>query len=74
VFHRLAPTARVVGIEHIKGLADKSKDSLTEDGITLGKDGVEIILGDGRKGELYDPIIGIVADTTGSPDHGTYHT
>jgi protein-L-isoaspartate O-methyltransferase len=62
-----------VGIEHIKELADQSKDNLTKDGIKLSKEGVEIILGDGRKGKLHDPNIGVVADTTGSPDHGTYH-
>lgn len=54
VFHHLAPKARVIGIEHIKELADWSKDNLSKDGVKLGavEGGVEIIHGDGRQGEL----------------------
>jgi len=54
VFHHLAPNARVIGIEHIKELADWSKDNLSKDGVKLGavEGGVEIIHGDGRQGEL----------------------
>jgi protein-L-isoaspartate(D-aspartate) O-methyltransferase len=52
VFHHLAPNAKVVGIEHIKELADWSKDNLRQDGIQVGEGGVEIIYGDGRLGEL----------------------
>jgi protein-L-isoaspartate(D-aspartate) O-methyltransferase len=44
--------AKVVGIEHIKELADWSKDNLRQDGIQVGEGGVEIIYGDGRLGEL----------------------
>jgi protein-L-isoaspartate(D-aspartate) O-methyltransferase len=54
VFHHLAPNARVVGIEHIKELAEWSKDNLSKDGVRLGamEGGVEIIHGDGRQGKL----------------------
>lgn len=51
VFHHLAPKAKVVGIEHIKELAEWSKENLRKDGIELGEGGVEIIHGDGRLGE-----------------------
>jgi protein-L-isoaspartate(D-aspartate) O-methyltransferase len=54
VFHRLAPHARVVGIEHIEELAEQSKENLEADGVKLGPTegggGVEIIHGDGRQG------------------------
>jgi protein-L-isoaspartate(D-aspartate) O-methyltransferase len=52
VFHHLAPSAKVVGIEHIKELAEWSKDNLRKDGIQVGERGVEITHGDGRLGEL----------------------
>lgn len=56
VFHRLAPHARVVGIEHIEELAAQSKENLGADGVQLGSaeggGGVEIIHGDGRQGKL----------------------
>lgn len=55
VFHHLAPHARVVGIEHIKELAEWSKESLRADGVKVGEGGVVIIHGDGRLGELYCP-------------------
>jgi protein-L-isoaspartate(D-aspartate) O-methyltransferase len=42
----------VVGIEHIKELAEWSKENLHKDGVKLGEGGVEIIHGDGRLGEL----------------------
>ena len=52
VFHHLAPNARVIGIEHIKELAEWSKENLRKDGVRVGEGGVEIIHGDGRLGEL----------------------
>jgi protein-L-isoaspartate(D-aspartate) O-methyltransferase len=52
VFHHLAPNARVVGIEHIKELAEWSKENLRKDGIEVGEGRVEIVHGDGRLGEL----------------------
>ena len=52
VFHHLAPSARVVGIEHIKELAEWSKENLRKDGVNLGEGRVEIVHGDGRLGEL----------------------
>jgi protein-L-isoaspartate(D-aspartate) O-methyltransferase len=52
VFHHLAPNAKVVGIEHIKDLAEWSKGNLRKDRIEVGEGGVEIIHGDGRLGEL----------------------
>ena len=52
VFHHLVPNAKVVGIEHIKELADWSKENLRNDGIEVGEAGVKIIHGDGRLGEL----------------------
>jgi protein-L-isoaspartate(D-aspartate) O-methyltransferase len=51
VFHHLAPNTKVVGIEHIKELAEWSKENLRKDGVELGVGGVEIIHGDGRLGE-----------------------
>jgi len=51
VFHHLAPNAKVVGIEHIKELAEWSKENLRKDGIEVGVGGVEILHGDGRLGE-----------------------
>jgi hypothetical protein len=54
VFHHLAPNAKVVGIEHIKELAEWSKENLRKDGIQVEEGGVEIIHGDGRLGELFD--------------------
>ena len=52
VFHHLAPHARVIGIDHIQGLVDMSKENLRKDGIPLGEQGggVEILCGDGRLG------------------------
>jgi protein-L-isoaspartate(D-aspartate) O-methyltransferase len=56
VFHRLAPHASVVGIEHIEELAEQSKENLEADGVQLGSaeggGGVEIVHGDGRKGKF----------------------
>jgi protein-L-isoaspartate(D-aspartate) O-methyltransferase len=52
VFHHLAPNTKVVGIEHIKELAEWSKGNLRKDGIEVGEGVVEIIHGDGRLGEL----------------------
>jgi hypothetical protein len=44
----------VIGIEHISGLAEQSRENLGKDGVKLGSrvDGgsVEIICGDGRLG------------------------
>jgi protein-L-isoaspartate(D-aspartate) O-methyltransferase len=57
VFHHLAPNAKVVGIEHIKDLAEWSKDNLRKDGVELGVGGVEIIHGDGRLGELSSSVL-----------------
>lgn len=54
VLHHLAPKATVIGIEHIAGLAERSKENLMKDGVKLGVSegsGVEIICGDGRAGE-----------------------
>ncbi|KAK1925071.1 protein-L-isoaspartate O-methyltransferase [Papiliotrema laurentii] len=52
VFHHLAPRAKVVGIDHIKGLVDQSIVNLKKDGVELGavEGGVHIICGDGRLG------------------------
>ncbi len=53
VFHHLAPHARVIGVDHIRGLVDQSLENLRKDGIKIGADvgGVEIVHGDGRLGE-----------------------
>jgi len=56
VFHHIAPNARVIGIEHIKELAEWSKENLRRDGVQVGEGGVEIIHGDGRLGELLDTV------------------
>jgi len=56
VFHHLAPNARVIGIEHIKELAEWSKENLRKDGIQVREGGAEIIHGDGRLGELPDTV------------------
>ncbi|WWC69479.1 protein-L-isoaspartate O-methyltransferase [Kwoniella pini CBS 10737] len=54
VLHRLAPTATIVGIDHIQGLVDQSIKNLQKDEIPLASDtdksGVFMICGDGRKG------------------------
>ena len=52
VFHRLAPHATVVGIDHLQSLVDLSKSNMRKDGVTLGatEGGVKIICGDGRLG------------------------
>lgn len=56
VFHHLikGETSRVVGIEHIPQLVDLSRENLINDGmddvLRVGK--VEIVHGDGRKGEF----------------------
>jgi hypothetical protein len=54
VLHHLAPQAKVVGIEHIKELAEQSKSNLITDGVNVGaaEGAVEIIQGDGRLGQL----------------------
>jgi len=63
VFHHLAPKAKVVGIEHIKELAEWSEENLRRDGVTLGEGGVEIIHRDGRLGELPETHLCSEADT-----------
>ena len=52
VFHRLAPHATVVGIDHLQSLVDLSKSNLRKDGVKLGafEGGVEMVCGDGRLG------------------------
>jgi protein-L-isoaspartate(D-aspartate) O-methyltransferase len=52
VLHHLAPSATVVGIDHLPGLVDLAKANLAKDGIQLNNEagGVQIVLGDGRKG------------------------
>ena len=54
VFHHLAPHAKVVGIDHIRGLVDQSIVNLRDDGVKIGAEegGVFIIHGDGRLGEF----------------------
>jgi protein-L-isoaspartate O-methyltransferase len=56
VFHHLAPNAKVVGIEHIRELAEWSKENLEKDQVKTGEGGVEIIHGDGRLGKLSVPM------------------
>ncbi|WOO85844.1 Protein-L-isoaspartate(D-aspartate) O-methyltransferase [Vanrija pseudolonga] len=49
VLHRLAPSATVIGIDHIRGLTDMSRANLAKDGVALGvAHGIDIVLGDGR--------------------------
>jgi len=52
--HLVGPTGKVVGIEHIQGLVDLSKNNLIKDGFNIGPDGkgqgIALVLGDGRKG------------------------
>lgn len=52
MLHRLAPSATVVGIDHLPGLVELAKANLAKDGIRLNREagGVQIVLGDGRKG------------------------
>ena len=52
MLHHLAPTATVVGIDHLPGLVELAKANLAKDGIQLSNEagGVQIVLGDGRKG------------------------
>ncbi|KAF7763671.1 hypothetical protein Agabi119p4_8208 [Agaricus bisporus var. burnettii] len=53
VFHRLVgPTGKVVGIDHIPELVDRSVDNLNADGLgeALAKKEIEMVAGDGRKG------------------------
>jgi protein-L-isoaspartate(D-aspartate) O-methyltransferase len=72
VFHHLAPHATVVGIDHIQGLVDMSRENLRKDGIKLGTGPgeVEIICGDGRLGRSLLPSERNDRLTTGSPRHG----
>jgi protein-L-isoaspartate(D-aspartate) O-methyltransferase len=52
--HLVGPTGKVVGIEHIQGLVDLSRNNLVKDGFNIGPDGqgpgISLVLGDGRKG------------------------
>ena len=48
VLHRLAPESRVVGIDHLQGLVDMSKENLKNDSVVGER--VEMICGDGRAG------------------------
>ena len=52
VLHHLSPSASIVGIDHLSGLVDLGKANLAKDGIELGdkEGGVQVVLGDGRKG------------------------
>ncbi|ORX39863.1 protein-L-isoaspartate O-methyltransferase [Kockovaella imperatae] len=52
VFHRIAPRASVIGVDHIQGLVDMSLENLRKDGVPLGSGNgkVQIICGDGRQG------------------------
>ncbi|BEJ15208.1 hypothetical protein CspHIS471_0409750 [Cutaneotrichosporon sp. HIS471] len=51
VFHRLAPGATVIGIDHLDGLARLARDNLAKDGVTTGTSpGIDIVCGDGRAG------------------------
>lgn len=51
VFHRLAPNATVIGIDHLPGLAELARNNLAADGIDLGSaTGIDIVCGDGRAG------------------------
>jgi protein-L-isoaspartate(D-aspartate) O-methyltransferase len=55
VFHHLVSDgSKVVGIEHIPELVDRSKSNLQMDGLgtELDNSKIEIIVGDGRKGKL----------------------
>ena len=72
VFHHLAPRAKVVGIDHIKGLVDQSIVNLKKDGVELGavEGGVHIICGDGRLGELTCYCPGTLPLRSGSPENG----
>jgi protein-L-isoaspartate(D-aspartate) O-methyltransferase len=52
--HLVGPTGKVVGIEHIQGLVDLSRNNLVKDGFNISPDGqgpgISLVLGDGRKG------------------------
>lgn len=52
VLHHISPSASIVGIDHLSGLVDLGKANLAKDGIELGdkEGGVQVVLGDGRKG------------------------
>ena len=54
VLHHLAPSATVVGIDHLQGLVDLAKANLAKDGLKRGAANgrVEIVCGDGRLGAL----------------------
>jgi protein-L-isoaspartate O-methyltransferase len=69
VFHHLAPYAKVVGIEHIREIAEWSKENLRKDGVKVGEGGVGIVHGDGRLGELSVTICstGLAADVKDRP-------
>lgn len=52
VLHHLAPSAVVVGIDHISGLTNLSTANLGKDGLDVDQSGSKIciITGDGREG------------------------
>ena len=52
VLHHLAPHAAVVGIDHLPGLVEMSRENLRKDGIDLGagQGRIEMVCGDGREG------------------------
>lgn len=55
IHHMVSPSplkqGLVVGIDHLPGLTDLSRQNLRNDGIEVGEGkGIEIITGDGRKG------------------------
>jgi protein-L-isoaspartate O-methyltransferase len=49
VFHRLAPQAVVIGIDHLPGLVNLARTNLSKDGVILGT-AIDIVCGDGRAG------------------------
>jgi protein-L-isoaspartate(D-aspartate) O-methyltransferase len=54
VLHHLCPGGLVLGIDHLSGLVQLGRRNLEQDGVTLGLSdltGVDVMLGDGRKGE-----------------------
>ncbi|KAI9638322.1 protein-L-isoaspartate O-methyltransferase [Dioszegia hungarica] len=63
VLHHLAPSATVVGIDHIPGLTQMSRMNLAKDGLAVDSDDarIRIVTGDGRRGPYQVIHIGAAA-------------
>lgn len=58
VFHKLAPSATVIGVDHLSGLVELGRQNMAQDGIDVkdpeGK--VRIVQADGRRGGSHRPV------------------